>query len=150
MTHYDKSYILHRDTSMVSCQKGLTRHAYAWQIGPFWQDTLDTWCHIPCSSLFKAMTFRLSSSIRPHRTQSSKTSIKVQTFSFKKRLLKILSERCRPIWSRAFLINRDFEKQTWDHGNYIIIKGWYTITHLCPNFNGGLNKLRAWVHNNEK
>ena len=27
---------------MVSCQKGPTRHAYAWQIGPFWQDTLDT------------------------------------------------------------------------------------------------------------
>ena len=26
--------------SMVSCQKGPTRHAYAWQI-PFWQDTLD-------------------------------------------------------------------------------------------------------------
>ena len=28
---------------MVSCQKGPTRHAYAWQIGPFWQDTLDFW-----------------------------------------------------------------------------------------------------------
>ena len=27
--------------SRVSFQKGLTRHAYAWQIGPFWQDTLD-------------------------------------------------------------------------------------------------------------
>ena len=27
--------------SMVSCQKGPIRHAYAWQIGPFWQDTLD-------------------------------------------------------------------------------------------------------------
>ena len=27
--------------SMVSCQKGPTRHAHAWQIGPFWQDTLD-------------------------------------------------------------------------------------------------------------
>ena len=27
--------------SMVSCQKGPARHAYAWQIGPFWQDTLD-------------------------------------------------------------------------------------------------------------
>ena len=26
---------------MVSCQKGPTRHAFAWQIGPFWQDTLD-------------------------------------------------------------------------------------------------------------
>ena len=25
----------------VSCQKGPTRHAYAWQIGPFWQDTPD-------------------------------------------------------------------------------------------------------------
>ena len=27
--------------SRVSCQKGPTRHAYAWQIGPFWQDTLE-------------------------------------------------------------------------------------------------------------
>ena len=27
--------------SGVSCQKGPTRHAYTWQIGPFWQDTLD-------------------------------------------------------------------------------------------------------------
>ena len=26
---------------MVSCQKGPTRHAYTWQIGPFGQDTLD-------------------------------------------------------------------------------------------------------------
>ena len=29
--------------SSVSCQKGPTRHAHAWQIGPFWQDTLDMW-----------------------------------------------------------------------------------------------------------
>ena len=44
--------------SIVSCQKGPTRHAYAWQIGPFWQDTLDiclfaatvssSWCIGPC------------------------------------------------------------------------------------------------------
>ena len=27
--------------SKVSCQKGPTRHAYAWEIGPHWQDTLD-------------------------------------------------------------------------------------------------------------
>ena len=31
----------HYHISRVSCQKGPTRHAYAWQIGPFWQDTLD-------------------------------------------------------------------------------------------------------------
>ena len=35
----------------VSCQRGPTRHAYAWLIGPFWQDTLeikpnDFSCHI--------------------------------------------------------------------------------------------------------
>ena len=29
------------DISRVSCQKGPTRHAYAWQIGPFWQDIPD-------------------------------------------------------------------------------------------------------------
>ena len=45
--------------SMVSCQKGPTRHAYAWQIGPFWQDTFDIiinqfnhgwtgWSHMLC------------------------------------------------------------------------------------------------------
>ena len=27
--------------SMVSYQRGPTRHAYAWQIGPFLQDTID-------------------------------------------------------------------------------------------------------------
>ena len=27
----------------VSCQKGPTRHAYVWQIAPFWQDTLELW-----------------------------------------------------------------------------------------------------------
>ena len=31
--------------SMVSCQKGPTLHAYAWQIGPFWQDALEI-CHL--------------------------------------------------------------------------------------------------------
>ena len=31
----------HHQYSMASYQKGPTRHAYAWQIGPFWQDTLE-------------------------------------------------------------------------------------------------------------
>ena len=33
-------YILDK-SSMVSRQTGPTRHAYAWQIGPVWQDTLE-------------------------------------------------------------------------------------------------------------
>ena len=36
-------WILSPFMSRVSCQKGPTRHAYAWQIGPFWQDILDVW-----------------------------------------------------------------------------------------------------------
>ena len=39
-----------QETSMVSCQKGPTRHAYAWPIGPFWQDTLDI--HLLCASYY--------------------------------------------------------------------------------------------------
>ena len=42
---------------MVSCQKGPTRHAYAWQIEPFWQHTLGIvpihncqWCTANCKS----------------------------------------------------------------------------------------------------
>ena len=38
-----------RHISRVSCQKGPTRHAYAWQIGPFWQDTLDIWLPLTCA-----------------------------------------------------------------------------------------------------
>ena len=39
---------------MISSQKGPNRHAYAWQIGPFWQDTLDMYHHfddlVDCSN----------------------------------------------------------------------------------------------------
>ena len=34
--------------SRVSCQKGPTRHANAWQKGPFWQDTLDMFYTFEC------------------------------------------------------------------------------------------------------
>ena len=41
LTQHFGIYLQFNDISRVSCQKGPTRHAYAWQIGPFWQDTLD-------------------------------------------------------------------------------------------------------------
>ena len=45
--HFDLAYFKNKGIethiTMVSCQKGPTRHAYSWQIGPFWQDTLDNW-----------------------------------------------------------------------------------------------------------
>ena len=48
--HKEFQSIVHEaNMSRVSCQKGPTRHAYAWQIGPFWQDTLDVrsnWANI--------------------------------------------------------------------------------------------------------
>ena len=39
VSQLEKERYFHK--SMVSCQKGPTRHAYAWQIGPFWQNTLE-------------------------------------------------------------------------------------------------------------
>ena len=42
--------------SMVSCQKGPTRHAYAWQIGPLWQDTLDIFLTFVCNVLLARMS----------------------------------------------------------------------------------------------
>ena len=46
-------YLSHN--SMVSCQKGPTRHAYAWQIGPFWQDTLELCFMQYCVILYLAV-----------------------------------------------------------------------------------------------
>ena len=41
---YIRGQCLNLETiSRLSCQKGPTWHVYAWQIGPFWQDTLDMW-----------------------------------------------------------------------------------------------------------
>ena len=48
--------------SKVSCQKGPTRHACAWQIGPIWQDTLDICyrnCHHNCCHHSITFNFRL-------------------------------------------------------------------------------------------
>ena len=42
-TLYNNWYVVLGHRSMVSCPNGPTRHAYAWQIGPFWQDTLEMW-----------------------------------------------------------------------------------------------------------
>ena len=47
--HYWENY---SHNSRVSCQKGPTRHAYAWQIGPFWQDTLEL-CYVSVKSSIK-------------------------------------------------------------------------------------------------
>ena len=41
LMYYSPFWSIIQDISRVSCQKGPTRHAYAWQIGPFLQDTLD-------------------------------------------------------------------------------------------------------------
>ena len=50
---------------MVSCQKVPTRHAYAWQIGPFWQDTLDILLDVPLTfvNIFDAFTYQFESLI---------------------------------------------------------------------------------------
>ena len=46
-----KRVLFLKQISKASCQKGPTRHAYSWMIGPFWQDTLDMsdilWADVP-------------------------------------------------------------------------------------------------------
>ena len=46
---------------MVSCQKDPTRRAYAWQIGPFWQDTLQIYLSLPYKHLYHSKKFDLTS-----------------------------------------------------------------------------------------
>ena len=54
---------------MVSCQKGPTYHAYAWQIGPFWQDTLDIrwmWLIFTGHDINQNVALCLSQPVIPH------------------------------------------------------------------------------------
>ena len=58
---YKRTSEMVSDITMVSCQKGPTRHAYSWQIRPFWHDTLDYvsagvdsgYAHIRCQSIIQ-------------------------------------------------------------------------------------------------
>ena len=57
--------------TMVSCQKGPTRHAYTWQIGPFWQDTLNQFIKWVFSNFL--ITYHLSwSNFRPSYEEKKK------------------------------------------------------------------------------
>ena len=54
---------MHPYISRVSCEKGPTRHAYAWQIGLFWQDTLDLCVEYLSVSPYSVLRGRSLSSI---------------------------------------------------------------------------------------
>ena len=61
MRIYDNTY-----NSKVSCRKGPIRHAYAWQIGPFWQDTLELCLHWECMNPIPKLTSYI---VRIHEIQ---------------------------------------------------------------------------------
>ena len=61
---------------MVSCQKGPSRHAYTWQIGPFWQDTLDI-CLIPAQVIIS----KKKTGIRHLLTQLMKFHLSAASFT---------------------------------------------------------------------
>ena len=47
--HLTEYILTDLNKSMVSCQKGPIRHAYPWQIGPFWQDTIELYIGFSCN-----------------------------------------------------------------------------------------------------
>ena len=66
---------------MVSCQKGPTRHAYAWQIGPFWQDTLDISFHF-CGIIVTTLLCDVSQRDAEYISYYSKHPYSRSLFSF--------------------------------------------------------------------
>ena len=101
---------------MVSCQKGPTRHAYSWQIGPFWHDTLDlfwnTWstfthsCHRQII-IHKLCVLALTGIIKAWRRGETSLAF----------LAKLLSH-CDCHVSRTMLLNDEFCDNTY---NFMVI-----------------------------
>ena len=96
-------------TSMESYQKGPTRHAYAWQIGPFWQDTLD-------------ITKMIEKIIKRTNNSSDTVSASIPRHISNKDLLKLLdlssnvinaSEQIRIIKMRGMSQFGNFTIQNW-------------------------------------
>ena len=58
--------------SRVSCQKGPTCHAYEWQLGPFWQDTLKIlFTHEVIKIIFSQVSFSSAMSIQPYNRNTT-------------------------------------------------------------------------------
>ena len=60
----------------VSCQKGPTRHAYAWQIGPFWQDNLEF------RRLYCSVLLALFNGIHPQRASNAENILMLCVITF--------------------------------------------------------------------
>ena len=82
--------------SMVSCQKGPTRHAYAWQIGPFWQDTIDI-CGTEAGSVSKSY----------NRDSNYKIVIRCLTSTTEDIFTRVNGSSCEIVTLYAYLLQFD-------------------------------------------
>ena len=73
----------------------------------------------------------------PKGTNFSEIQIKIQNFSFTKIHLERLSANWQPFCPGGE------ELSVWHASGFIIM----VITHLCPNFNGAIIQVRAWMTN---
>ena len=100
--------------SMVSCPKGPTHHAYAWQIGPFRQDTVNmyTWTglslvHRKVDCLFgtKLVSKPMLTHCQyyPHGQTSVKFKSKIRTFSSIIMHYKMFVKRNHLVWHQVVL-----------------------------------------------
>ena len=125
-----------KDNSMVSCQKGPTRHAYAWQIGPFWQDTLElcvsvTDTSVECQSIDEGTSALLKYDIMQQRDVS-------WVWIGKHSLMWILSHALNtfpPLSSCKYHVNLYINGLHCSYGIANIFYGWCAFTHLHYNRN---------------
>ena len=83
--------------SMVSCQKGPTRHANAWQIGPFWQDTIEMWFNL--TSVEVSVCMVITSCSKNYGMHFSYDNLIPQTklgVSYQKQVSKTRTSHCIP------------------------------------------------------
>ena len=125
---------------MVSCQKGPTRHAYAWQIGLFWQDTLVIWM---TNEISRGLSSRWVSGRQPTlqqllvRTASVKIDQNDQNSSWcviKHRLSAFSIAARRPSQKSHFRSNSKFDQNvecfSWKYDQPITTKFLHTSRQL--------------------
>ena len=107
--------IKQHNKSMVSCQKGPTHHAYAWQIGPFWQDTLE----MKVTVLYQEMSYNI---MPPWTTLSLNQLALICRRHFQAHIVK---------WN--FLCNKSRRSKEWSTAYHISIDKW-SPNKLCHSW----------------
>ena len=122
-------------TSRVSCQKGHICYAYAWRVGPFWQDTIDIAKTVGSTSIRHPSNDR-------HVIAFNLRVVAIQVWPLKPCLSALTTSLCAPC-GQVFLTWVNMHLQRWSFSVTYFTIEYNWCTHYDKIWSLGLGRLTS-------